>query len=102
MHTSASHAETALDSPSPPLGGREGGGEVGRSRFRTAAPPTSPSPSLTRWVPSLSPRQRAERANFVGAQEPAEMCEYLGPPAGEGRVGAKLGDGGSAAREGEG
>src|SRR5271156_4928159 len=102
MHTSASHAETALDSPSPPLGGGGGRGEGGRSRSRPAAPPPPPSPPLTRWVPPLSPRQRAERANFVGAQEPAEMCEYLGPPAGEGRVGAKPGDGGSAAREGEG
>src|SRR5208283_5411770 len=55
MHTSASHAETALDSPSPPLGGGEGRGEVGRSRFRAAAPPTSPSPSLTRWVPPSPP-----------------------------------------------
>src|SRR5438552_3576416 len=44
-------------------GGGEGRGEVGEPPHSAAAPPTSPSPSPTRWVPSLSPRRRAERAN---------------------------------------
>src|SRR5258708_39224988 len=55
--------------PPPPnlslsaLGGGEGRGEVGGSRsgLGFAAPPTSPSPSLARRVPSLSPQKWAER-----------------------------------------
>ena len=33
-------------------------------QLRLAGEPTSPSPSLTRRVPSLSPRKRAERTIF--------------------------------------
>src|ERR1700730_10390940 len=44
-------------------GGGEDRGEVGELQHNAAAPSTSPSPSLWRWVPSLSPRGRAERAN---------------------------------------
>ncbi len=40
---------------------------MGESHLRTAALPTSPSPSLTRRVPSLSPQKRAERAKLQGA-----------------------------------
>jgi urea transport system permease protein len=47
--------------------GGEGRGEVGAYRLRSsiAAPPTSPSPSPGRWVPSLSPRYRADRAAWL-------------------------------------
>src|SRR6516164_9548130 len=44
IHTSASYAETALNSLSPPPGGGEGRGKVGEPRFRAEAPPTRPHP----------------------------------------------------------
>jgi len=52
---------------SAPWGAERGRGEVGAYRLRSsiAAPPTSPSPSPGRWVPSLSPRYRAERATWL-------------------------------------
>src|SRR5713101_965028 len=52
--------------PSPPLGAERVGVRWGSPRLRTAAPPTSPSPSLTRRGPSLSPRKRAERGKGSG------------------------------------
>ena len=85
-HQSRNRSEFSLSAP----GGGEGRGEVGEPRFRASAPPTSPSPLLRQRVPSLSPRKRAERANFATAQEPTEMCEYRSPQAGEGRDGVGL------------
>jgi urea transport system permease protein len=56
-------ANLSLSAP----GGGEGRGEVGAYQLRSsiAAPPTSPSPAPGRWVPSLSPRYRAERATWL-------------------------------------
>ena len=58
-----SPANLSLSAP----GGGEGRGEVGAYQLRSsiAAPPTSPSPSPGRWVPSLSPRYSAERATWL-------------------------------------
>jgi urea transport system permease protein len=56
-------ANLSLSAP----GGGEGRGEVGAYQLRSsiAAPPTSPSPSPGRWVPSLSPRYGPERAAWL-------------------------------------
>jgi hypothetical protein len=64
--------KSLFNSPSPPLGAERVGVRWGSGRSVVAASPTSPSPSLTRRVPSLSPRKRAERAKLRDGQDASE------------------------------
>ena len=64
--------KSLFNSPSPPLGAERVGVRWGSGRSVVAASPTSPSPSLSRRVPSLSPRKRAERAKLRDGQDASE------------------------------
>src|SRR5215469_10199627 len=66
LSTHPPHAPRVASFSLSALGGGEGWDEVGGG-FGFGRPPTSPSRSQTRWVPSLSPRERVERVIFSPA-----------------------------------
>src|SRR5271169_3090824 len=96
MHTPASHAEPPWILPLRPWG--PWGAERVGARWGAPVPRcgtthiTLPIAHTMGPLP-LPPPAGGEGKFRGGSRAPAETCEYLGQPAGEGRVGAKPGGG---------